>query len=326
MAAADDGGSFARRILAASAAPPPKLAQVLNVVAKPAVFTIGILVDYVAPVYIGAFNSGAAIYHKLPVDLFTALVGLGLSFCGGAYCASIAAIEAFRISGWERTREALKSLYDDAKAVYEADLADRKRDEDVTRSSPQDLMTHKLAVWAMAIKDPEELSVAIGGLYGSWLAVQGVLRLEFAKTITLGISVAEMATPLLQRLTIPVLAHILPKQYHHWIPLMIKTTARALGVALAWRIQVVVSAFHLALRGGLLCARALLRWREKRGYVRVSEEDTYADELLGYSIAACGFYCQLNQGFSVPFPLNILMLPFSCVEWYIRYTITDVVA
>ena len=224
------------------------------------------------------------------------------------------------------TREALKSLYDDAKAVYEADLADRKRDEDVTRSSPQDLMTHKLAVWAMAIKDPEELSVAIGGLYGSWLAVQGVLRLEFAKTITLGISVAEMATPLLQRLTIPVLAHILPKQYHHWIPLMIKTTARALGVALAWRIQVVVSAFHLALRGGLLCARALLRWREKRGYVRVSEEDTYADELLGYSIAACGFYCQLNQGFSVPFPLNILMLPFSCVEWYIRYTITDVVA
>jgi hypothetical protein len=215
------------------------------------------------------------------------------------------------------------------RAIYAADVADRKRDDDgdgvpdVQQLSPQDLMTRKLSVWAMAIKEPEKLSVAIGGLYASWVSVQAVLRLEFAKTITLGVSVAEMVTPTLQRLGVPILVHALPKQYHHWIPVMIKTGARMLGVALAWRIQVVVSAFHLALRGGLLCARSALRWANANGHLSLRAEDSYADEVVGYTIAACGFYCQVIQGFAMPFPLNVLMAPFGWIEMYIRYTITS---
>jgi len=327
MADTNNSDSLARKILGAGGEQAP-VAHALKLALKPAIFTLGVLVDYVAPLYVSAFNIGFEIYKKLPVDILTALMGLGLSFCGGAYCASIAAMEAFRMSGWETTKAALHSIAVDIKAIYAAERADRMRDDDgdgvpdVQQISPQDLMTRKLSLWAMAVKDPEKLSIAIGGLYGSWLAVQGVLRLEFAKTITLGVSVAEMATPTLQRLGVPLLKNMLPKAYHHWIPVMIKTGARMLGVALAWRIQTVVSAFHLALRGGLLCARAMLRWANGRGLLQLDEEKTYADEVVGYGIAACGFYCQLNAGFSVPFPLSILMLPFTCVEWYIRYTIT----
>lgn len=320
--------SMARRILAAGCDPAP-FAKGLNLVMKPAIFTLGVIVDYIAPVYISAFNIGLDIYRKLPIDIFQAITGLALSFCGGPYCASIAAIEAFRMSGWETTKAALQAIADDVKAICEAECVDRKRDDDgdgvpdVQQISPQDLMTRKLSLWAMAVKDPEKLSVAIGGLYGSWLAVQGVLRLEFAKTITLGVSVAEIATPSLQRVGVPLLVHMLPKAYHHWIPVVIKTGARMLGVALAWRIQTVVSTLHLALRGGLLCARAILRWANGRGLLKLNPEETCADEVVGYSIAMCGFYCQLNAGFAVPFPFNIFMLPFTCVEWYIRYSITS---
>ena len=183
-------------------------------------------------------------------------------------------------------------------------------------------VSRKLAVYAMAVKDPERLSAAVGGLYTAWLAVQGVLRLEFAKTITLGVSIAEMATPALNRLGVPVLAHVVPPPYHHWIPMILKSTARAIGVAFAWRLQVVVSAVHLAMCGGLLFARSLLRWAIKRRLLSTREEDTYADEVVGYAVAALGFYVQLSCGFETPFPLSLVMMPFNGVEWYIRYTIT----
>ena len=111
--------------------------------------------------------------------------------------------------------------------------------------------------------------------------------------------------------------------YHHWIPLLVKSSARAIGVALAWRLQVIVSAVHLALRGGLFFSRGIMRWAASRGYLQTKHEDTVVDEVVGYAVAALGFYCQFMCGFGVPFPLNVIMLPFTWVEWYIRYTITS---
>ena len=327
--------SLARKILSASEAPPPRLAVAFNAlapIARPLIYVGGLVVDYVAPFYMRIFRFGLSIYNTLPTDLFAALTGLSLSFCGGPYCASVAAIEAFRMAGWEQTKAALLDVYADAKAVYEADAADSKRDmdgdgvADVHQLTPQQLLMRKLAVWASAVKDPEKLSVAIGGLYAAWLGVQAVLRIEFAKTITLGISIAEMVTPMAQRVCVPFLVHVLPDSYHHWIPLIIKASVRSLAVAVAWRVQVVVSAFHLALRGGLLCARSLLRYANARGYMKPTEEETYADEVLGYAIAAAGFAFQYQNSFGVPFPLNLVFLPLSVVEWYIRWSVTTPVA
>ncbi len=325
--------SIARQILAASATEPPRLATVINTVTpyvKPILHVFTFAVDYVLPIYVNAFKLGYRLYQTIGSDLYAAITGLGLCFAGGGYCASIAAIEAFRLSGWDTTRQALLEIYADAKAVYAAHVEDEKRDDngdgvaDVRQLTPQQLMNRKLAMCAMAVKDPERLMTAVGGLYTAWLAVQGVLRLEFAKTITLGLSIAEMATPALQKIGVPVLVHITPRPYHHWIGLAIKTSARAIGVALAWRLQVIVSAFHLAMRGGLLFSRSLLRWAQTKGYLSSwRESDTYADEVVGYAVASVGFYAQWNWGFGLPFPLSLLMWPFDGLEWYVRYTITS---
>ena len=39
------------------------------------------------------------------------------------------------------------------------------------------------------------------------------------------------------------------------------------------------------------------------------QEDTYFDEMLGYTLAAAGFYTQFIWGFALPFPLNLIMFP-----------------
>ena len=49
--------------------------------------------------------------------------------------------------------------------------------------------------------------------------------------------------------------------------------AKAVGVSRAWRLQVLVSAVHLALRGGLLFSRGLLRYAKKEGWLPGYNED-----------------------------------------------------
>lgn len=266
-------------------------------------FIATMIIDYVGPFYVKLFQLSFRAYCELPVDLLSALAGLGLSFCGGAYCASISAIQAFKMCGWERTKAALIDIYNDGCAIYEAYVADDAKDDDgdgirdVTRLSANDLLTRKLAVMAMAVKDPDKLNAAVGGLYTSWLAVQAVLRTEFAKTITLGVSIAAMATPYLQKVGVPVLVHVMPPAYHAWIPLIIANTARSIGVGIAWKMQEVVSAVHLALLGGLLFSRSLMRWARTKGYLATSPEETVLDEVVGYVVAAVGFWCQITCGF-----------------------------
>ena len=106
------------------------------------------------------------------------------------------------------------------------------------------------------------------------------------------------------------------------MPLGVKSAARMIGVAVAWRLQVVVSAAHLALRGGLLFSRSLLRYARRRGVITWSEDETHIDEVVGYAVAAAGLGCQLSYGFALAFPLNVVLAPLTAVEWYIRWSIT----
>jgi len=199
-------------------------------------------------------------------------------------------------------------------------------DDDEARSDEEpysELLRRKLRVTALSVKDPSTLAVAVGGLYTAWLAVQGTLRLEFAKTITLGLSIADLATPMAERLLLPLLAQLVPAEYKHWLPLLVQSVAKAVGVSLAWRLQVLVSAVHLALRGGLLFSRGLLRYAKKEGWLPGYNEDLYWDEAIGYAVAVAGLKFQWTYGFGLPFPVNIVFWPLDVVEWYIRWTITS---
>ena len=167
----------------------------------------------------------------------------------------------------------------------------------------------------VAVRDPQKLATAVGGVYAGWLAVIGTLRLEFAKTVTLGVTIAEMIDQPAMRFGLPLLAHLVPEVYHRWLPVWVRTATKAIAVAFAWYLQVIISAFHSAMRGGLLFSRGILRWANKHGLIDLHEDDTYLDEVVGYGLAAAGFAFQFFNGFALPFPLNIILFPLTCVEW-----------
>ncbi len=87
-----------------------------------------------------------------------------------------------------------------------------------------------------------------------------------------------------------------------------------------------ISAFYSGLRGGTMFANALFSFLEDRGWLAKMPcegvfKTPYLNEAVGYPIAAVGFYTQLRYGFTLPFPLNLILLPLTIVQWLIEYQI-----
>ena len=187
-------------ISAASGAAPPAMAKFIQQ-AAPAIKVFAQFLLFVGPFYVKMVELAVSAYHTLPMDILQALMGLGMCFFGGTYVASIAAVEAFYLIGWDTTSAALSDIYDDVLAIKTAHEQDDKKDDDgdgvadVKQVPASVLLQRKVRVAALAVKDPEKLSIAVGGLYAGWIAVQGTLRLQFAKTITLGVRVRRAELP-----------------------------------------------------------------------------------------------------------------------------------
>ena len=87
--------------------------------------------------------------------------------------------------------------------------------------------------------------------------------------------------------------------------------------------QRVISAFHSAIRGGLLFSRNILKYLSAMNYVHIDHDKTYLDELVGYGLAAIGLWFQLSLGFQVPFPLNLLLFPFTILEYLLIWVVNS---
>ena len=141
----------------ASASAPPALAIYLKQ-AAPAITLMWKFINLVAPLYALMWAVCVRVYETLPVELLEALMGLGMCFAGGAYCTSIAAIEAFRLTGWHTTRRALQDVYAEAKNIQAAHAADDKKDDDhdgkpdVLALAPDELLQRKVKVFALAVR------------------------------------------------------------------------------------------------------------------------------------------------------------------------------
>ena len=90
-----------------------------------------------------------------------------------------------------------------------------------------------------------------------------------------------------------------------------------------------VSAFYSALRGGKMFAEALFAFLNDRGWLArlpcvakpFDLNDSYLDEVVGYLLAGCGFVFQLKMGFELMFPLNLVFLPLTIIEWFLRFQV-----
>jgi len=262
-------------------------------------------------------------------------VGLCFCFCGGLYPTLFAAVEALRLTGWAATKQAVMRLMQQAKTVLEANKKDNLVDDDndgiadVKQIDSKTLLLRKTNL-VVTTCDPAQVDAALTGLYTSWLAVAAVLKVRFARTISLAMSIASTIRAPTNQYILPALKLAVPPAYHAWLPVLIGWACKSFAISIAWFIQRILSAAASSVRGGTLAIRALTNLAYNKGLAAklggalpANVEDTQQlQRILGWALAALGFYVQYKFGFQVPFPLNILTWPLQVGESALQWAVT----
>eukprot|EP00747_Dinoflagellata_sp_TGD_P024135 gnl/TRDRNA2_/TRDRNA2_130342_c1_seq1.p1 gnl/TRDRNA2_/TRDRNA2_130342_c1~~gnl/TRDRNA2_/TRDRNA2_130342_c1_seq1.p1 ORF type:complete len:343 (+),score=81.68 gnl/TRDRNA2_/TRDRNA2_130342_c1_seq1:87-1115(+) len=296
--------------------------------AAPYAALVIVLIQQAMPYILMAIEKVQEVYSKMPRLILEAILGFVICFFGGVFPTTIAAVEAWRLSGGEEAVENVKVLYQNLMKAHEASKKDDVKDEnndgvaDVDQIEGKQLLARKVGV-LLANTDAKQINDAVAGLWTGWMGVLAVLKIQFARTITLGHSIGEQIYKPASRYIEPALKEAIPEEYKQWVPIVMRWTCKAVAITIAWWIQRIISASHAAIRGGLLCARALVNYLHQQGKLQMDDKNTYLDEYSGWALAAVGFLFQLWTWFSVPFPLNILFLPITILEAWIQWTVSS---
>merc|ERR1719195_342349 len=282
----------------------------------------------IIPVYLYCFDKLEEFSAYVPADLLTSIIGLIVCCFGGMFPTVIAAAEAWNVAGGEYAQKSLRTMYTQFKAVREANKKDDKKDDDgdgiadVDQIDGDVLVKRKMHLFMTSI-EPKTTQDALAGVYTGWIGVIATLKLQFAKVIALGAAIGKMLKKPAEIVFVPIMTRLMPEEYHPWIEVIIDTVCKSIAISFAWTIQRVISAFHSAIRGGLMFARGILRYANTKGWIKLHEDDSMLDEYAGWVMAAFGFYFQFKLRFTLPWILPIVLWPFSVAEWYIVWTISE---
>jgi len=283
----------------------------------------------IIPIYLFVFDKIEELSAYVPADLLTSIIGFIVCFFGGMFPTVIAAAEAWNVAGGEYAQKSLSIMYEQFKAVREENKKDDARDDDGDGIADVDqveggdeLVKRKMHLFMTTI-EPKTTQDALSGVYTGWIGVIATLKLQFAKVIALGAAIGKLLQKPAEIVFVPIMTRLMPEDYHPWIEVIIGTVCKSIAISFAWTIQRVISAFHSAIRGGLMFARGVLRYANTKGWVKLHEDDSMLDEYCGWAMAALGFYFQFKLSFTLPWILSIVLWPFSVAEWYIVWTISE---
>ena len=139
----------------------------------------------IAPLLVQGFTLAKMWYEALPMEYVQAVFGLTLCFFGGVFQASIAAVEAFKLCGWDKTRGHMIEIYGQVKKVIDAN-DDKKT---LSKMSADQLLMYETRL-ILGNVDPDKMRSAASGLVQAWIGVIASLQSEFAKTVALGTAMA----------------------------------------------------------------------------------------------------------------------------------------
>jgi len=151
------------------------------------------------------------------------LTGFVLIFFGGLFIVSVAMVEAFKQGGSHILIANLKMLQEQLKNVEQASEADDKVDADgdgvadVLQISQEELASRKMLV-AVKAMDPFVVQEAFGALWTSTVSAAATVKLQFARTVALGITIGDTLNRPVQRYFVPLLMAFTDPVYHKWYP------------------------------------------------------------------------------------------------------------
>ncbi|KAJ1442322.1 hypothetical protein B484DRAFT_442232 [Ochromonadaceae sp. CCMP2298] len=302
----------------------PKQIQPYMKKATPYVIKVVDFVELMVPIVLDLYAKANAFWISIqcykPMLLVPTFVGFVLCFFGGSFVTTIAAVEAWNMCGYASTLECVKMLLEESKHVVEENEKDDQKDDDhdgvadVLQISSTELLSRKSLLF-LKVVEPERVSNALTGITAGCMAVMAALKLEFAKTIALGNAIAGTVQRPCEKYLLPPFEQAVPVEYRKWCRPAMVYTIKGFAVSVAWTVQRVISALHSAMRGGLMLSRNLLQYLHEMNILHIDAETSVMDEVAGYALAALGLYFQLSYGFSLPFPLNVLLFPFTLLEY-----------
>jgi len=295
----------------------------------PFIVFLGKIINFVGPYVVKLWAFAMTIWVALqpyhPEEFLPLFFGLFVTFFGGHYFTLLAAVEAYRLCGYQQTKNCLLDLYENYIKVREEnekdDLVDDDHDgiPDVQQITSKQLVTRKLSL-AFKSMDPLKVSSALSGIWMGFLGVVAVLRVKFAQTIALGATVGHIFESGAEYFIRPILEKMIPTDYQKWIPVIIAYGCKVIGVSVAWTIQRAISAFYSAVRGSQMFVSTLFVYLARNGYPSLNDGSPLFTAVTGL-LAWIGFAWQLKSGFRLPFPLNVIMFPLTVVEWFVMWMV-----
>ena len=121
-----------------------------------------------------------------------------------------------------------------------------------------------------------------------------------------------------------LLLELTPGEYKKWVSPGVKYACKLFGVSIAWWLQMTISAFHSRVRSRRAALRArVLAYAVRHKYLSPSaiDEKGKVFNFFIVGLGCLGFWWQFWNGFSLPFPINILLLPVTFAEYGMRFLV-----
>ena len=139
--------------------------------------------------------------------------------------------------------------------------------------------------------DPKKITEALAGLNAGGLAIVATLKLQFAKSITLGSSMSTMIFEgPAKTYIVPALEASMHPDYKKWALPLVHYSVKSFSISLAWFIQRIMSAVHAALRGSKMCTENLLDYLTTMEFLGKELRKNFHLDLL----LAPGTYCTVH--------------------------------
>lgn len=210
-------------------------AQVLQAVAKPILEGLTV----VLPIVITYTQIAYREFSKLPQNAIHFVNGTVFCFFGGSFPTLFAAIQAAEYGGRAKLLGAFSALTEEATIIIE----ESKKDDDAqdkNKKEPSSEYVARKTKLVLRKMNPEKFDNAMGSIYSVWLSVAAVLSVEFARTISMALAIADFLKKPLDRFVTPTINMVVPDEYEKWVPIVMSWIAKSIAMSIAWYIQVCI--------------------------------------------------------------------------------------
>jgi hypothetical protein len=208
-------------------------AQILQGIGKPLIEGIAV----VLPIAITYTRKAYHAFSKLPQNCLHFCYGSVFCFFGGSYPTLFAAVQAAEYGGRQTLVQAFSDLTDEAMAIIEESKKDDDAQSNKNEAATSEYFTRKTKL-VLRKMNPEKFDKAIGSIYSVWLSVAAVLSVEFARTISMALAIADFLKKPLDRFVTPTINIVVPAEYEKWVPVVMGWFAKSVAMSIAWYIQV----------------------------------------------------------------------------------------